>query len=48
MTDYSSKNWLRPTPSMFRRFLQLAADTMMLATFLFLLAWVISQAERKA
>ena len=46
--DYSDKSWLRPTPSMFRRLLQIAADTLTLAAFLFLLAWAISANEARA
>ena len=48
MRDYSPKDWLRPTPSMFRRLLQLIGDMLMLAAFLFLLAWAISMNEARA
>ena len=45
MTDYASKKWLRPTPSMLRRLCRLLADTFLLAVFLFAFAWAISRAE---
>lgn len=48
MRDYSDKDWLRPTRSMFRRLLQLIGDMLMLAVFLFLIAWAISMNEARA
>lgn len=48
MIDDAPKDWLRPTPSMFRRLLRLLVDMLMLAAFLFLLAWIINWNEARA
>ena len=48
MKDYSDKNWLRPTPSMFKRLLQFIGDMIMVAIFLGLLAWSINRNDARA
>ena len=48
MDDFASKDWLRPTPTMFHRLLRVLVDMLWLAAFLFLLAWAISMNEARA
>ena len=45
MTDYSGKDWLRPSPSFIARIAALLGDALILLLILLAIGWIISKNE---